>query len=88
MQNKINDENFLRFQTWNMCDIKDFRTTWKRELFFRKTSSRLTARCLIKKSIIITQIRLSRQVNNLTKELQTDRQILKNSLAEHLQQVI
>jgi hypothetical protein len=50
MQNKIDDEYFLRFQ---MSDIREYEITWKQELFFKNRSTVLTAKCLIKKSIFI-----------------------------------
>lgn len=67
-----------------MFDIKEFHTTWKRDLFQKKTSSRLTAKFLIRKSIVISQIRLIRQL----KYLQYERQILKRVLDEDIQEVI
>jgi hypothetical protein len=36
-----------------MSDIREFQITWKRELFFKNKSTLLTAKYLIKKSIVI-----------------------------------
>ncbi|CAF2329583.1 unnamed protein product [Rotaria sp. Silwood2] len=82
----------------DLADITEFRTTWNNEIFLKNKSTFLTAKRLIRKSIIIVQARLCRQLkyaeNNLTIELQAiehEKQILNNysqsnSLAEHLQQ--
>ncbi|CAF2466961.1 unnamed protein product [Rotaria sp. Silwood2] len=82
----------------DLADITEFRTTWNNEIFLKNKSAFLTAKRLIRKSIIIVQARLCRQLkyaeNNLTIELQAiehEKQILNNysqsnSLAEHLQQ--
>ncbi|CAF1338037.1 unnamed protein product [Adineta steineri] len=72
-----------------MSDIREFQIRWKRDLFLKNKLNNLTARYLIRKSIIIVQRRLCRQLNNLKNELQNvqyERQILKTSLMEHLQQ--
>ncbi len=50
MQNKIDDEYFLRFQIFlSMSDIREFQITWKRELFFKNKSTLSAAKYLIKK---------------------------------------
>jgi len=94
MQYRIVYEYLLSFSDdmMDLADITEFRTTWNNELFLKNKSAILAAKKLIKKSIIIAQIRLCRQLkyveNDLSTELQAvehDRQILKNSLAENLQ---
>jgi hypothetical protein len=37
----------------NLEDIQEFRTTWNNEVFFKNKSAVLTAKRLIKKSIVI-----------------------------------
>jgi hypothetical protein len=37
----------------NIGDIIEFRTTWKNEFFFKNKSALLTAKRLIKKSVLI-----------------------------------
>jgi hypothetical protein len=53
MQNKNRERIFSSFSDMNMSDIREFRTTWKRDLFLRNKSTCFTAKCLIKKSIVI-----------------------------------
>jgi hypothetical protein len=39
----------------NLADIKEFRTTWDNEFFYKNKSAVLTAKYLIKKSIVISK---------------------------------
>jgi len=46
----------------NIGDIIEFRTTWKNELFFKNKSACLTAKRLIKKSILIGKKSIDRSI--------------------------
>ncbi|CAF0842422.1 unnamed protein product [Adineta steineri] len=70
----------------NIEDIIEFRTTWNNDLFIKNKLICQIAKRLIKKSILIIQIRSCRQL----KYAENDRQVLKNynqsnSLAKGLQ---
>jgi hypothetical protein len=55
MQYRIEYEYLLSFsdEMMNLADIQEFRTTWNNELFWKNKSTVVTAKRLIKKSIVI-----------------------------------